>query len=246
MRLARLVLPPILLLIAAAPPAQAYESLDDVACACADDALNVGDYVSCFSHLSRRLVAKDAVTQQQRAEAVSQASSVDYEALELDCEAGAGAGDRLVEGWGASLETDSPFYQASPFTGRAPPARATLRQWNFTDRDAFQVNPNGGQPECQYSVAIVDQLGRAVRREFVTCGATFHDRDLPAPSENRADFEVPLETLNAETGQPDGTPLAPGVYRIEATWSRQGPQRESRPITEGGLPRAGVAVRILD
>ena len=124
--------------------------------------------------------------------------------------------------------------------------QARLRQWNFTASDAYQVNQNGGQPECQYTVLVRDRLGRAVRREFVSCGATFMDKDLPTGTTALAEFEVPLEALNSEAGQPDGSPLPPGVYRIEATWSRQGPQVSSRSVTEGGLPLAGVAVRILD
>lgn len=243
-----LVFAALLLLLAAAPGARAFDTLEEIACVCAQDAINTGDYVSCIAQFSRRLVAKEAISQAQRSEAVSRAAGVDFDALSADCPAGGdGEGDgRLVSGWGVSLETDSPFYQASPFTGRAPPARAMLRQWNFTESGAYQVTQNDAQPECQYSVLVRDRLGRAVRREFVTCGATFMDRDLRAGSSALAAFEVPFEALSSEAGQPDGSPLAPGIYRIEATWSRQGPQQAPRAATEGGLPLAGVAVRIVE
>lgn len=235
-----------LFLLTVAPSSRALDSLEEVACICADDAINTGDYVSCVAKFSRRLVAKGVISQGERSDAVSEASSVDLPALEADCE-GPSSGDvPAVSGWGVSLETDSPFAVRSPFTGRAPNLRATLRQWNLTPRDAFQVNPNGGDPACQFTVAIVDRLSRVVRRDYVLCGPTFQDFDLPSGQAVAREFEVPLSALNSETGLPDGTALPPGVYRIDAIWSRQGPQAESRPVTDGGLPRATVAIRILD
>jgi hypothetical protein len=233
------------LVLFAAAPALALDSLEEVACICADDAINTGDYVSCVSHLSRRLVKKGAITNGERSDAISAASSVDYEQLALDCEADSNGAACAPAGWGVSLETDSPFYRANDFNGAAAIASGLLRQWNFTDRDAFQANPNGGDPPCQYEVVIRDQRRNVVRRDFVFCGPTFTVFDLPAGTCEELSFELPLEALNAETGLLDNETLPPGIYRIEATWTRHGPQVAPVLVAEGGFPGASVAVRVL-
>lgn len=233
------------LCLAFPPPARALESLEEVACICADDVINTGDYVSCVSHLSRRLVKKGAITNGERSDAISAASSVDYELLAIDCEADTNGAACAPSAWGVSLETNSPFYRANDFNGAAEVASAVLRQWNFTDRDAFQANPNGGDPPCQYEVVVRDQRRNIVRRDFVFCGPTFTVFDLSAGTCEEIAFEVPLEALNAETSLLDNETLPPGIYRIEATWLRQGPQVAPEFVAEGGFPAASVSVRVL-
>lgn len=222
--------------------AWSFDSLEDVACVCAQDVINQGDYVSCVSHLSRRLVAKDAITKAERSEAVSAASGVDYEALQAECDDGTGLG---VAGWGVSLESDSPFYSADPVTGEPAVATLTLRQWNFTEADAFQFTQNGIQFECQFELVVKNRVGGVVHRGFPTCGRTFHDKNLFRGESEALAIQLPMSGLNAETGLFDGEALPPGIYRVEVTWIRQGPQDGASTDVEGGRPFAGVAVRVL-
>lgn len=236
-----LVLGVVFALLLSPSPADALDSLEDVACVCGDGALNTGDYVSCIAHFSRRLEAHGIIDREQRQEAVRSASAIDLDALAESC---AADDEAALRGWGVSLSVDRPFYPESFGLGPEYAADARLRQWNFSTEDAYQNTPTPPVGECSFVLTIRDAAGRVQRRDNAACPTVIDTLDLPAGSLEERRFFIPLSTLGSETGLPDGTQLRAGLYQLEVRWRAQGPQHGPGDVFGGGEPRATVVIRV--
>jgi len=189
--------------------------LQHLLCGCAEDALNRGDYVSCVAMLSPRLVASGQMTRAERTALVREASQGPPE--DLDCTGVAyGSGlDRLEPmDYGMAVQADRAFYLPGDTV------RADLLLWNRTGQEARFLMAMLGDRGCQWDVRIRDRRG-ILHQTFAPCLLATEDLVVGPGETLHHPVSLPLETLNAETGQPDGTLLEPGAYLLEATllWS---------------------------
>jgi len=228
----------------AAGPAPAFDTVEEVLCVCVEDVLNPGDYVSCLSHMTRRLREKGIIDQQERGEILRAASATDLLALQDECAAAAGVG---LEGWGASLQIERAFYPAPSPSGPSVAAIATLRLWNLTPDGVFQttrVLPAG--EGCEFLVTVRDGRDRQVRRESIGCADAIGELDVASGEVLEREFLVPLVAENADpaTGLVDGQKLPVGLYRVVVVWNAEGPQKTGGITLEGGYPTAVITLRV--
>jgi hypothetical protein len=233
----------LLLTLAVPPRAAAYDTLDDVLCACADDALGTGDFVACVAHLTRRLVAKGALDAAARQEAISGASRVDVAALDASCSGGGGGSEPT--GWGISLHVGSPFYPAFTPSGPVGAAEGELRIWNFSPADVVLGTRQAGPAEgCLFELVIRDAFGRVVHRQDVACLDALGRVEMPRGTVRSFPFLIPVAYLDSDTSGRDGEALLAGVYALEARLLAEGPDHPFAPDAfEGGYPLARVIIR---
>jgi hypothetical protein len=237
----------ILLLAAGAlapAPAAAFDTVEEVLCVCVEDVLNTGDYVSCLSHMTRRLREKGIIDRRERGEILSAAAATDLLALQDDCAAASGGN---LEGWGASLQIERAFYPAPSPSGPSVAAIAALRLWNRTPEDIFQttrVLPAG--EGCEFLVTVRDGQDRQVRRESIGCPDAIGELDLASGVVLEREFLVPLVALDADpaTGLVDDQKLPVGIYRVVVVWNAEGPQKTPGITLEGGYPTAVITLRV--
>jgi len=230
--------------------AAALDSVQEALCVCADDVLNMGDYVSCVSHMTRRLEAKGLIDRFERSDLVSGASHTDLEALQDECSA-LGAGGEL-DGWGVSLHIDRPFQPAWSISGPTGGLTAILRLWNMTDDDIFQttdVTPTPANPSgegCWFIVRLLDSQGRVVRRSLVACFDMIGPLNVLSGEILEKEIIVPMVAENADpsTGLANGDKLFDGIYRLEVVWEVHGPQETLGVAMEGGRPMAVITLRV--
>ena len=218
--------------------AHRLNSLDDVLCTCVEDVLGTGDFVSCVAHLTRRLVATGRLDPQARARAVSGAAALDRSDLAASC-LDRGSGE--LAGWGVAVHVGSAFY---PVDGVA---EATVRLWNRTRDDILLGLVVVGPPEtCLFALELVDPPGNVVRQgSLIPCLPAAGSIELPAGRTLEFPALVPLRHLGSATGEPDGTPLGLGVYRLRLAWVTDGPDRPGAPPTfTGGHPAAEIPLRV--
>jgi hypothetical protein len=230
-----------------AAPAAALESVEEVLCICSDGALNTGDFVSCMSHLTRRLVADGVIDNAERQELVSGASSMDLDAIQVDC---VDSGDCELEGWGVSMHLTRAFIPVSlPRLGRVTAAIGYLRLWNYTPDDVFHTRRTSSTGEgCLFRVRVLNEQGLIVRQEtMIGCNAAMGGLDLPGdPLGTLLEEEILIPTLfkESETGDLDDEPLPEGIYRVEVRWIVEGPNRDSSITLDGGVPLATITMRL--
>lgn len=231
------------LVLLTALPAAAVESLDEARCVCADGALNQGDYVSCMSKFTRRLVAQGAIDKVERSNAVADASSEDLAAIVEGCSGS--DGNLNVSGWGLGLQVGSAFYPAPSPSGVASAAEASLFLWNFSPQDVFQSTPVSPGGDCAFTVEIYDRVGNRLRVDDSVCLPTTGRLDMPIGTVEQRDFLIPLLALGADTSLVDGERLPSGTYRIRVTWDTIGPDRtEDAPLLTGSRPSAEITIRV--
>ena len=227
--------------------ALAFDSAEEVLCTCAEDVLGTGDYVSCVSHMTRRLVATGVIDKAARSDLVRNASHTDLEALSDLCASMGGGGE--FEGWGVSLQVKTPFYVAPSPTGPVAGAIATFRLWNRTGYDVLQSTPVLPTGEgCTFLVRVLDDQNRLVREVPMGCFEAIGELNMDDGDVLvEADIIVPLIAENADpaTGLINGQSLPTGVYRLEMTWNAHGPQKAtSGPALQGGFPMAVITLRV--
>jgi len=232
--------------VAVSVPALAFDSVEEALCVCVDDVLNTGDYVSCVSHMTRRLVATDLIDNRERSALVRAASATDLPALQDECAAStAPAG---MEGWGVSLQIDRVFHPAPSPSGPTGGVFATLRLWNMSRDDIAQTTPVFPSGEgCEFLVRLLDGQDRLVREVGVGCVEVISELDMLVGDVLEHEFLVPLLAENADpaTGLLDGQKLPAGVYRLEVTWNAHGPQKPVHaPAMDGGFPTAVITLRV--
>jgi hypothetical protein len=229
----------------AAGPALAFESLDEVRCVCADGALNTGDFVSCTSHLSRRLEVHGLISAAERRDAVREASDADLDAVLATCPTGGGGAQ---EGWGVSVEIEDAFWPAMFGTGMIPAVRGTVRLWNATGKDVYQTTQWGPDTDgCTFQVSVIDAQGRQVRApDTWACYPEMGTLDVPSGTVLERTFLTGLGAQDPDpaTGLVSGDHLPAGIYRIRVEWMVDGPQEEPGTILDGGLPAAEITVRV--
>lgn len=236
----------LLTLLAAAAPARALDTLEDVHCVCADGALNAGDFVSCVAHFTRRLEASGRMTREERSAAVSGASSVDFALLSRTCPPAFGGGS-AEQGWGTSVAVSTPNPPSSPAFETAVDVRVKL----FNDTTCvicpdvemiMPVQPDGSV--CLYEARIL-RGGLVVRRELLECELG-GDPVLTIPKGARVEreFTLPLVALDADpaTGLADGTRLT-GVLEVEILWTGEGPEFDGTVEGFGREPIARIPLR---
>lgn len=233
--------------LAASVPVTAFESVEQALCVCVDDVLNTGDYVSCVSHMTRRLVATGLIGNAERSALIRAASAADLPGLQDQCEALTAPGD--LEGWGVSLQIDRVFHPAPSPSGPTGGVVATLRLWNMSRDDIAQTIPVFPTGEgCTFLVRLLDGQDRLVREVGVGCIEVIGELDMAVGQVREHEFLVPLLAENADpsTGLVDGQKLPAGVYRLEVTWNAHGPQEPpvQTPVLEGGFPMAVITLRV--
>ena len=230
-----------LLALLAAAPASALESLEDARCTCADSAVNQGDYVSCLTKMTRRLVLLGAIDRVERSNAIADASTDDLDAILAECGGDAGLD---VSGWGVGLQVGTAFYPAPAPSGVASAAEVSLFLWNLSPQDVDQTTSGPAVDECLFEVTILDQVGNIVRRDDSVCLPIVDEFDLPMGTVERRDFVLPLLAFDSETGLGDGARLPEGGYSIRVTWRAFGPNRDDMPSTAGTRPTASISIRV--
>ena len=189
-----------------ASPAAALD-LDDVLCACADGGAAGGDHLSCLALLTQRLVANGTMTRAERSRLLARARL----SPPVPCDPSGGEPlDGLAYGFG--VEADRAFF------GVGETVHARLLLWNFSDEDASFVFPSSSPARgCRFDVRIVDASGLALHQVSSVCDAAIGMEVVPAGSRADRAVDVPLVTMDAATGAPDGVPLPPGAYWLEAS-----------------------------
>ena len=238
-----------LLALAAAVPAAAFDTLDDVRCACADGALGAGDYASCIAHLTRRLQAGGLIAREERQAAINAAAHEDLAALQADC---AEPPPAFLEGWGVLILVRAAFFPAPTPSGTHSMALGTLRLWNASPQDVYQearFTPVATAPTdegCTFRLRVLDASGRIVREAAVDCLDATAPLDLPVGTMEERSFEIPLVALNADpaTGLPDGERLPIGTYVVQGSWIVQGPNRSPAVTSAGSEPAASITIRV--
>jgi len=184
----------------------------DLLCGCADGFRNIGDYVSCVAMLSPRLVASGELTRGERAALVRDAHG--GPPAGLDC----GSLDQLrplVYGLGANA--DRVFY------GVGETVHAELILWNQTTEEV-SLGTCLGERGAGWDLRILEASGLVVHGAPACCPFIPHLLELAPGEEYRRAVGLRLVTWNAETGEPDGVPLDPGVYWLEAVlklWTQE-------------------------
>jgi hypothetical protein len=215
-------------------PSQGMDAVA-VRCLCQDGALDHGDYVSCVSHLGRRLVAKGVLDASERALLVQEAarSRVPDELQDLNC-------TRYI-GWGTGVQADARTY--------APGETARIEGllWNFSPdyvygEGAASAGPPANPNSCLILLTLRDTLGNVAHREEVLCVYTMEPYPLGEGQVRRLSAELELVYLRSELGIPDGTPLQPGTYLAVAESMAEYPHHSS---ASGGLhPLSAVPIEV--
>lgn len=215
-------------LLAPTPTARALD-VDDVTCTCLDESMGQGDVVSCVSRLSLRLVQNGSIGRAERTRLIRDAQRGTL-SPPADC-GGGGAAELEPLTYGAGVHLDRAFYA----TGDV--AQVRLEAWNrLAVPVTFRFFTQGGAG-CNWDFRIFDDADNLVHQATAIClDAPIDIEVLPGDTYVQA-VALPLVALNSEAGQPDGTPLPPGLYRVLAAFTHEGDTR--RGFT-GGL----AAIRI--
>jgi hypothetical protein len=233
-------------LLVSLAPAAALDTVDDALCICADGALGTGDYVSCLSKMTRRLVAAGVITQTERSDLVSDASSTDLEALQDYCDSLGGGGG--LEGFGTSYHVRDAFCPAWSPSGPLCGVIGKLRMWNFTDDDIYLVSRQGGSAEgCLFVVTVYTANGLVARRTPSACFDALTEYPLPIGTVWEYDLVVPMMAENSDpaAGLIDSEGLPNGIYEIRIEWILSGPEKVSGTFNvEGDYPEIVLPVRV--
>jgi hypothetical protein len=228
-------------------PAAALDSVEDAFCVCVDGVLGTGDYVSCLSKMTRRLVAAEVITQAERSELIAAAAETDLEALQDLCDAQSSGGGTLW-GFGTSFSVRNAFCPSTSPTGPLCGILGKLRLWNNSWDDIWLVARQGGAPEgCLFEVTVEDEQDRIVRTIPVVCLDVITEYELPIGTVMEYDLVVPMAAENSDpsTGLVNTEPLPDGIYQIRIHWLLSGPENRSGTwSTLGEFPEVIVPVRV--
>lgn len=213
-------------------PVAALE-LEGIRCLCAADATSHGDYVSCVSHLSRRLVASGQLTTRERSRLVRDAAHA-REVPRLTCGGG-------PPRWGVGIQTGVQVLRSGET------ARIEGLIWNFTPEDVTGTGTSGdgsgdGPDECLIALELRDDLGVTVHRETLMCPGALTEYPLGSGRARRLPADVALTHVSSDAGHPDGTPLEPGRYFVRVDVQAAYPNRT--PSLEGLRPHGEVLIRV--
>ncbi len=197
------------LLVSVAPGSARALDLDTVRCACADGARNAGDRVACLAQMTRRLVASGQMTATERSLELRRAARAPVPSGG-GCLPGAEASLAPLErGW-AVMADASVMAPGGDVTAR-------LVYWNESGDDVLLDFSQVSERGCWWELRLVNSAGVIVHQDALGACADMPAQVIVASGDRwERSLVLPLATQRSEAGEPDGTPLAPDLYWLEA------------------------------